>query len=295
MRLLELFSGTHSIGKVAHNLGFEVISLDRDLEGECPLKTDYKSDIHIKEDIMKWDYKIYNKGDFDIITASPVCLYWSALRNTWIGRKSKTINPDGSIVKKEDIQRDIDLIGKPMVDKIFEIIEYFEPKYWWIENPQTGRMKHYITEKWSQYDTYYDFDYCKYSNWGYKKSTRFWTNIKDIKPLTCKNDCENMLVIDNQHLHKNRMGTGKTINDNGKIVRVNTKALREKYKDYDNIQLGKKHKKSVDGGKKKLHKVSMGSWGKEGTEQTGIGSGSNRLERYRIPEKLIEELFLCIL
>ena len=252
MRLLELFSGTHSIGKVAHNLGFEIISLDRDLDGECPLKTDYKSDFHIKEDIMKWNYKTYKKGDFDIITASPVCLYWSRLRNTWIDRKSKAINP-GSIVKKEDIQRDIDLYGKPMVDKIFEIIKYFEPKYWWIENPMTGKMKHYISEKWSNYDIYYDFDYCKYSNWGYKKSTRFWTNIKDINPLTCKNDCENMITIKQNNTDK-------------------TPANKQR----------KKHKKSVDGGK-----------AKSTTEQRG--SGNERLERYRIPEKLIEELFLCIL
>jgi len=237
MRLLELFSGTHSIGKVADNLGFEVISLDRDLGGECPFKTDYKSDIHIKEDIMKWNYKIYNKGDFDIITASPVCLFWSSLRNTWIGRKSKTINPNGEIVKKEDIQRDIDLYGKPMVDKVFEIIEYFEPKYWWIENPQTGRMKTYISESWSQYDNFYDVSYCKYSDYGYEKKTRFWTNIKGFKPLICYKDCKNIITIPTQ---KNKVS--------------------------------KNHKlKGMPGG------------------------GSNRLFRYRIPEKLIEELFLCIL
>ena len=46
---------------------------------------------------------------------------------------------------------------------------------------------------------------------------------------------------------------------------------------------------------KKLHKISLGSWGKKGTTQTGIGGGGNRLERYRIPSKLIEELFLCII
>ena len=30
MRLLELFSGTHSVGKVATELGYEVLSLDVD-------------------------------------------------------------------------------------------------------------------------------------------------------------------------------------------------------------------------------------------------------------------------
>ena len=34
MRLLELFSGTQSIGKVARELGFEVVCLDRDMEAD---------------------------------------------------------------------------------------------------------------------------------------------------------------------------------------------------------------------------------------------------------------------
>ena len=54
------------------------------------------------------------------------------------------------------------------------------------------------------------------------------------------------------------MGTSKTVSDNGNIIRVNTKALRTKYK----------HMKNV----------------------SDVGGGSNRLERYRIPEKLIFEL-----
>jgi len=263
MRLLELFSGTHSIGKVAKEIGIEVISVDRDLDGDCPFKSGYKSDFHIKDDIMTWDYKIYEPGDFDIITASPVCLFWSALRRTWIGRKCKSIHPT-EVITKEHIQSEIDLHGKPMVDKVFEIIEYFQPKFWWIENPQTGTMKNYITEKYPEYDTYYDVSYCKYSNYGYEKKTRFWTNIKDFEPLRCNKDCENIVTINKQKLHKIHMGTSKTVEDNGKIIRVNSKALREKYKDYKNLQTGKNHK---------------------------VGNGkTSRFERYRIPEKLIEEL-----
>lgn len=263
MRILELFSGTHSIGKVADKLGYTVVSLDRDLGAE---HDGYKSKIHLKKDIMTWDYKQFKEGFFDVITASPVCLYWSSLRNTWIGRKCKTIHPT-DIITKEHIENDIDKYGKPMVDKIFEIIEHFKPNYWWIENPQTGRMKNYIAEKYPQYNKYYDVDYCKYSDWGYKKKTRFWTNLEHFEPKTCNNDCENIVVHKNQKIHKDRMGTSKTVIDNGKIIRVNTKALREKYKDYDNIQT--KHKKNI----------------------SDIGGGSNRLGRYRIPEKLIMDLF----
>jgi len=251
MRLLELFSGTHSIGKVAKDKGYEIVSLDRDLSSECPW-TDYVSETHIKEDIMTWDYKIYPEGHFDVITASPVCLWWSHLRSCWIGRKCKTIHPT-EIITKQHLESDIEKYGKPMVDKIFEIIDYFKPKYWWIENPQTGRMKEYITDK-----DYYDIDYCKYSDWGYKKRTRIWTNIKNFKPKLCKMDCDN--VEDNQH--KNVLANGYEIID-GKKVLCNTKDKRDEKR-----KLGKHKNVSKNA-----------NW-----------DGKGKLERYRIPAKLIEEL-----
>ena len=57
-RLLDLFSGTGSITKVARELGYEVISLDRDMEAD------------IKIDIMAWDPRIYPHKYFDVIHAS---------------------------------------------------------------------------------------------------------------------------------------------------------------------------------------------------------------------------------
>lgn len=238
MRVLELFSGTHSIGKVAHRKGYEVVSVDRDLDGKCPFGSGYESDKHIKTDIITWDYKVYPPGHFDVITASPVCLWWSHLRYGWINRKCKKIHPT-EIITHKHIDDDIERYGKPMVDKVFEIIDYFKPKHWWIENPKTGRMKEYITDK-----DYYDVDYCKYSDWGYKKRTRFWTNIKDFKPKLCKSDCDNIIKIDTKKLHKTNLGNTERRN------------------------VAKKHSKDIQ----------------------NTGGGSNRLERYRIPEKLIEEL-----
>ena len=146
-------------------------------------------------------------------------------------------------------------------DKVFEIIEYFKPKYYWIENPKSSAMWKYIKSKWEFDDDerFISVDYCKYSDWGYKKPTIFLTNINvDLK--MCKNDCENIIISDKQKLHKSRMGTSKTIIDNGKIIRVNSAELRKKYK----------HKKDVS---------------------RDFGSGNNRYERYRIPEKIIEIFF----
>lgn len=218
MKLLELFSGTHSIGKVAKEKDIKVISLDRDLGEKCPFNTGYKSDVHIKTDIMTWDYKQYPSGTFDIITASPVCLFWSNLRKSWIGRKSPSISPNGDIITMEHIQKDIEEKGKPMVDKVIEIINYFKPKYWWIENPETGSMKHYIAEKYPNYNTYYDVDYCRYANYGYKKRTRFWTNIKGFEPKKCNKQCNNF--TNGKH--------SKIIGQNGNLSRLEKYRIPEK-------------------------------------------------------------------
>ena len=260
MKVLELFSGTGSISKVCNELGYEVISLD--------LEKKFKPDICV--DIMKWDYKKdFKRGDFDVITSSPVCLYWSNIRNCWIGRKFKGSD---EVVTKETLERDIDNFGKPMVDKVFEIIEYFKPKYFWIENPKSSKMWKYIREKYPDPDirnNFYHFDYCKYSDWGYKKPTIFYTNIKDVVPLVCKRDCDNLIKDSKRHIKECcSRDYYKNVNT-GEIIPIETKLKREKYKkDKDWFKLTKRHK----------------DW-------KTVGGGTNKLERYRIPSRLIKNLF----
>jgi len=72
MKLLELFSGTKSVGRVAEQLGYNVISLDRDLEAD------------IKCDILDWDYKQFPAGYFDVIWASPPCTEYSTCKTTGV-------------------------------------------------------------------------------------------------------------------------------------------------------------------------------------------------------------------
>ena len=88
-----------------------------------------------------------------------------------------------------------------------------------------------------------------------------------------------MIITEIQKIHKEVANghCGKTVIDNGKIIRVNKKHLREKYKDYPNIMI--KHKANVGGGAKD-------------SGQVNVGGGTNRLERYRVPRELIFSLLL---
>jgi site-specific DNA-cytosine methylase len=72
MRLLEVFSGTGSVGKVFGAEGWDVISLD----------IDPKANATITADIRTWEYTIYEAGHFDAVWASPVCTHYSRARTT---------------------------------------------------------------------------------------------------------------------------------------------------------------------------------------------------------------------
>ena len=119
MRILELFAGTHSVGKVCNALGYEVVSLD--LAG---------ADININ--ILEWDYKKdYKPGDFDVIWSSPPCNTFSHCRRCWIGRKIKYFGDE--IVTAKMLDDDMEARGLPIVRKTEEIIKYFNPSLWIIE------------------------------------------------------------------------------------------------------------------------------------------------------------------
>lgn len=182
MRLLELFSGTGSIGKIAVNYDFEVISLDRDM------------DATIKSDIMDWDYTVYPPNHFDVIWSSPPCTEYSIAKTTGI--------------------RKIDEANK-IVKRVLEIISYYNPIYYFIENPQTGLLKKQIFMLDIPYN---DLDYCKYGML-YRKRTRIWNNLIgwNPKPL-CKKDCGN--VINNKHIQvAQRMPNGKKTEWNGRTYK----------------------------------------------------------------------------
>ena len=172
LRLLELFSGTGSVGNVAVNMGFVVVSVDRDMPAtrQC--------------DIMDWNYKPYPPKYFDVFWASPPCTEYSRALTT----RPRNIE-DANII----------------VQCTLDILEYFEPRYWMIENPQTGLLKDQLMMWGLPFD---DIDYCKYGM-PYRKRTRIWNNVFTWEPRPlCNKDCGNM--NGNKHVAvAQRMPSGK--------------------------------------------------------------------------------------
>jgi site-specific DNA-cytosine methylase len=155
MKLLELFSGNKSVSKVFKEKqpDVEIVSLD--------IEQKFKPDVCI--DILNWDYKIYPPNHFDVLWASPDCRSWSIAAHGLHRTKLPEIAPKTEIAE----------IGEKLVLKTLEIIEYFKPKYWFIENPR-GLLRHFPVMK--------TLPHCHlvyYSNHGfpYHKATNIWSNI----------------------------------------------------------------------------------------------------------------------
>jgi hypothetical protein len=161
MRLLELFSGTKSVSKALVGQFDEIVSLDI-LDKYNPT---------VCADILKWDYTVYPPNHFDAIWSSPPCVEYSILKNN-TGMPTNIGLADSIVLR------------------VFEILDYFKPAKWFIENPQTSLLK---KRPFMELLPFTDVDYCCYSDWGYMKRTRIWTNVPYEGKL-CKGEgkCPNM-------------------------------------------------------------------------------------------------------
>jgi len=187
MRILELFAGTSSFGQVADEFEHEVISLDKDMPAS------------IQCDILDWDYTVYPSNYFNFIWSSPPCVEYS-------------------IAKTKGI-RNLEL-ANALVLKTLEIIEYFSPVFYVIENPQTGLLKH---QPFMLNRNYKDVDYCKYG-FSYRKRTRLWNNLVNWEPRPlCKKDCGAMdgnRHVDSPQRGPTRTGGGLRVGRNKKQTEV---------------------------------------------------------------------------
>jgi hypothetical protein len=175
-RALDLFCGNKSVGSVLQEKGFEVISLD----------IDPKRKPTICVDILRWDFHIFPPEYFVIICAGVPCTEYS--------------------IAKTKGKRDL-LGADKLVQKTLEIVAYFQPGLWWIENPRTG----FLTKRECiQEIPYIDVDYCQFSDWGYQKPTRIWGSASLLKlgdRLCDPRFCPNVVRGEGGHMrHKESLG-----------------------------------------------------------------------------------------
>jgi site-specific DNA-cytosine methylase len=163
MKVLELFAGSRSIGKAAEELGHKVFSCDL-----MPFdKIDYVGDI------LEFDY---SKIPWipDVIWASPPCQGFSvaAIGHNWMGGK-------GAYIPKSDSSR----LSIALMKKTIEIINHYNPEYFFIEN-QRGLMRKMLE---MQAFLRHTVTYCQYGDTR-MKPTDIWTNNLNWNPRpTCKN------------------------------------------------------------------------------------------------------------
>ena len=163
MNVLELFAGSRSVGKAAEKLGMNVFSSDLiEFEG-----------IHYPVSILDFDV---TKVPFqpDIIWASPPCTGFSvaAIGHHWDGGK-------GAYIPKTETAK----LGIELVKKTIELINYYQPKYWFIENPRGVLRKMPFMQELKRNTV----TYCQYGD-ERMKPTDIWTNSNDWVPRPmCKN------------------------------------------------------------------------------------------------------------
>ena len=175
--MLDLFSGTGSVGKVFAQRGYKVVSFDN-----MP-----RARPSILVDVLEWYYKSqFKPGHFDVIFCSPPCEHFSQARTT--------------------APRDLDKADQ-VVQKALEIIRYFKPRKWFLENPRKGLL---LERPYMAGIPFVDVDYCQFSDWGYQKPTRVWGDysVTTLEPCLCDgHSCAKLVQRPNGRLgHREVLG-----------------------------------------------------------------------------------------
>ncbi len=153
--LLELFSGTGSIGRAFRQKGWDVFAVD--------LNPKAAADLHI--DVLELTPAML-PAHIDAIWASPPCTHYSRART-----KAKTPR---------------DLIGSDaLVQKVLDLVAHYGVPFF-MENPHSGLLKEREVVQGVPMQV---VDYCRYGT-AYRKRTAIWTNTawQPARPL-CNRDC----------------------------------------------------------------------------------------------------------
>jgi hypothetical protein len=171
MRILELFSGTGTLSRVAREMGHETITVDNDYA--CG--ADWCLNIAERDEWRFFQPPLY---EFDMVWASPPCESFSvASIGTHWGGGAKAYEP-----KTKQAQSALSLINELAL-----LIDTIGPKVWYIENPRGVMRKVSPYEKIPDFFTRHTVTYCQYGDTR-MKPTDIWTNNPNWVPRPmCKN------------------------------------------------------------------------------------------------------------
>ena len=158
MKVLEVYSGTSSFGKVCKNKGHDVFTID--------FNPKFKPDIVV--DMLHFDIKMLPKEwrHPDVLWCSPPCETFSLSGNSmFMGF------PTGSKT----------YIGLALAYKCIELIQKLKPKYWIIENPRAGLRNAWFMKPLPRTSV----SYCQYGL-NNMKPTDIWNNF-GFEGKICKN------------------------------------------------------------------------------------------------------------
>ena len=127
------------------------------------LDNDPKCGADVCQDLLTWEYTDFSLEPPDVIWCSPPCTQYSIARTN-----AKT---------PRDLQG-----ADAIVQRCLGIIAHWRPRYWFIENPQTGLLK---TRKVVEGLPWVDVDYCAFGA-PYRKRTRLWTNVTWAPSKKCE-------------------------------------------------------------------------------------------------------------
>lgn len=176
--IVELCLGNGSFSKqFKDNPNYKIISVD--------ILKKFNPTICI--DIMNWDYKKDLKG-------LDIWAFWCGVDCTEYSHALRT--------RERDLTK-----ANALVQRCLEIMNYCNPKYWFIENPQTGLLKN---QEFMYGIPFVDVSYCQYG-YDYRKQTRIWTNLKGWEGKRCnKKTCSK--VVNGKHIGSAGNGRKKYTN-----------------------------------------------------------------------------------
>ncbi len=177
MKLLELFSGTGSVGKPWREAGHEVTAVD----------SDGRYNPEIVCDILQWSYCECEVPD--VIWASIPCEQFSRART------------------RARLPRNFKL-ADALAGRTWEIIQYFlklnPDLLWFIENPDSSLL--WGREVASEFAPQVRLDYCQYGT-AYRKRTRVATDAVWAPRALCDQACH--ACVDGRHVLTAQRGPGK--------------------------------------------------------------------------------------